>query len=144
MESNLPTKRCTACFSLTYISQCAIPASITAEEIAGLVALSRVRNVAAGVTGCLVFTGSHFAQMLEGPENQVRQLMANIEEDPRHDRIEIVDIDTRDARRCEDWALGYSGPSRFVQRVLQRSLEERNSNRARRDLSDLLTGFQMS
>lgn len=144
MESDLGVKECTAIFSVTYVSESTIPASMVGEEIAGLVALSRERNSATGLTGCLVFSGSHFAQMLEGPEKQVHRLMKSIERDPRHRRIEVVEATARNARRCGDWALGYSGPSRFVQRVIKRSLEERHSEAALRDLVDLLTGLQTS
>lgn len=115
---------------------------MAAEEITRLVALSRERNAASGLTGCLVFTGSHFAHMLEGPERQVNRLKASIEEDPRHRRIEVVETTARNVRRCGNWALGYSRPSRLVQRVIKRSLDERNSEAALRDLANLLTGPQ--
>lgn len=135
-------KVCAGTFSLTYVSQSTIPALMAADEIAGLVALSRERNVAHGVTGCLVFTGNHFAQLIEGPEHGVRRLMANIEQDPRHRCIEILESRVRNARQCTNWALGYHGPSRFVQRIIQRSLAERSSEAALGDLADLLTGLQ--
>lgn len=61
MESDLGVKECTVIFSVTYVSESTIPASMVGEEIAGLVALSRERNSATGLTGawCLPEAISH-------------------------------------------------------------------------------------
>ena len=48
------------------------------EELTDLLAVSRARNAAAGVTGLLVYKGGNFLQALEGPEDAVRATMQRI------------------------------------------------------------------
>ncbi len=48
---------------------------------------ARRRNPENGITGLLVFGSGVFFQWLEGPRDNVMQLMALIEKDPRHQSI---------------------------------------------------------
>ena len=49
------------------------------------------KNVSVGVTGMLVFNGTHFLQILEGAEASVDALIEHIRTDPRHTGFEICD-----------------------------------------------------
>ena len=49
-----------------------------------LVQLSTARNSEHGISGCLYVTDQYALQILEGEEQSVGQLLANIEKDPRH------------------------------------------------------------
>lgn len=132
----------TEIFSLLYVSQSLIAPQFIEQQIEEIVAWSRQRNAALGITGCLVFTGKSFAQLLEGSRRHVEKVMASIERDPRHEQIQILEKAALDVRRCSDWSLGYFGPSLLVQRVIQRTLDQRSSVAALRDLTDLLVQFE--
>lgn len=129
-------------YSLLYVSQCLVAPQCIEEQIEEIVARSRKRNAVLGITGCLVFTGKSFAQILEGPKSHVEEVMASIERDPRHAQIDVLEKAVLKVRRCSDWSLGYFGPSLLVQRVIQRALDHRFSEAALRDLTDLITRFQ--
>lgn len=66
-----------------YVSRCRAPAQALDE----LIDVARRNNEQRGITGALLYTGGHFAQVLEGPEDAVRRTMASIERDPRHTAV---------------------------------------------------------
>jgi hypothetical protein len=74
-------------FSLLYISRSRLQSDSAGACIQDVVATSRIRNSGLDVTGALLFTGSHFAQILEGPPSSVEELMQSIKRDPRHDSV---------------------------------------------------------
>ena len=57
------------------------------EELTRIVEASLRNNLRRGVTGMLIFSGGHFAQILEGGRDEVLQTMAAIEADPRHRQV---------------------------------------------------------
>lgn len=75
-------------FQLIYVSTARLP--LNTVELKALLAGSRVRNEAAGVTGILLYHDSQFMQVVEGREETVRGLYAKIEKDPRHFAITRV------------------------------------------------------
>lgn len=93
----------TGLFSLLYRSQATPPQSEAA--LSALVRDSQRRNRAAGVTGVLVAGGERYLQCLEGPEPAVRGLMAAIQRDPRHDRIEAMEVVPLPRRRFGGWDM---------------------------------------
>jgi len=99
---------------LLYVSRSALRLPAEAREVDAIVAWSRARNAALGVTGALVFTETHFAQYLEGPDASVALLMNSIRRDPRH--ADVATIYERPLRHhvFPTWALAYAGPSTFV------------------------------
>lgn len=56
-------------------------------EVTRILDSARRRNSAQGITGLLVFGSGIFFQWLEGPRDNVTQLMATLKTDPRHDTI---------------------------------------------------------
>ena len=69
---------------LLYSSVSELNSSNETDEIASIVKASIARNAQMGVTGALIYTGSHFIQALEGDEEQVEELMRSIVADSRH------------------------------------------------------------
>lgn len=57
---------------------------VPVKALEGMVAAANLRNAEANVTGILLFNGTHFFQLLEGPEEQVRRIYHDISQDPRH------------------------------------------------------------
>ncbi|EPS9604849.1 BLUF domain-containing protein, partial [Escherichia coli] len=57
------------------------------KKIEEMVSIANRRNMRSDVTGILLFNGSHFFQLLEGPEEQVQMIYRAICQDPRHYNI---------------------------------------------------------
>ena len=57
------------------------------------------------ITGALFFHEGTFLQVIEGEEKPLRELMARISEDPRHDEVEmLIDTDV-EKRGFSDWHM---------------------------------------
>lgn len=110
--------------SLLYVSK-ATPAADADDRVQAIVDVSIPRNAALNVTGALVFTGPYFAQVLEGPEEGVEELMVSIRRDRRHWDVDVVEIVEIPARRFPGWSLAYSGSASFVDQHLRALVEER-------------------
>jgi Sensors of blue-light using FAD len=103
---------------LIYVS--VVPADcVTAMALDDIVAVSISRNGAAGVTGALVCTGRHFAQILEGPAQAVRTIYASIEQDSRHKCVTLIDKRHLKKRSFPSWSLAYSGNATYVDRPIE-------------------------
>ena len=73
--------------------------NVSVESLEGLVADANVKNQLFGVTGILLFNGSHFFQLLEGPEEAVIKIFNHISEDCRHNNLVELMRDYAPARR---------------------------------------------
>lgn len=130
--------------SLIYISRSAIASGQESSHVDDIVAISRINNPRHGLTGALLFTGEHFAQVLEGTAASIDQLMAQVAGDVRHDQIITIARERISARRFSQWSMAYSGPSRFVAHHVTRLLNRRASpaqNRHVEWLNDLMWEF---
>lgn len=79
-------------------------------EIVEMLADSRVRNRAYGITGVLVFVDGVFLQVLEGDELDVVELMGRIERDPRHHDIRVFVREETEVRAFGSWSMAYVTP----------------------------------
>jgi hypothetical protein len=66
---------------------------------------AREQNALDGVTGLLVFNGTHFLQIIEGSESAIEDLVERLRSDPRHTGFEIRDRRKLDARSFPDWSM---------------------------------------
>ena len=64
-------------------------------------------NAGLRITGCLLFSGRCFAQVLEGDEAAVTALTQRIATDPRHTDLRLLSKTRRAEREYADWSLGY-------------------------------------
>ena len=70
-----------------------------------IVDVAKVRNKKCGITGVLFFQDGKFLQVIEGEESDLRDLMADLEKDVRHDNIDIL-VDTAvEMRGFNDWHM---------------------------------------
>lgn len=67
--------------------------------IEDMVVAANLKNRRSDVTGILLFNGRHFFQLLEGPEEQVKEIYRCICNDPRHYNIVELMCDYAPARR---------------------------------------------
>lgn len=105
---------------LIYISESQFRQSEALTRVADIVTGSLVNNVQFNLTGALFFTGTHFAQILEGLKDPLDNLMKSINKDARHTNIILVEQVPISERRFPDWSMAYYGPSNFIsQHVLE-------------------------
>ncbi len=94
-----------------------------------------VRNEQAGLTGLLLYTPSHFLQVLEGPPSAVQVTLSRIRRDPRHSDLRIIDEREIDAREFGSWSMAtrYSAakPDQLETLTLAEALELLRAARTR-------------
>jgi hypothetical protein len=76
--------------SLFYVSRSTGDAAASEAAMADIVETAHRNNPTRGLTGALIFAGSNFAQILEGPTDAVEAMMASITTDSRHHRTPPV------------------------------------------------------
>lgn len=94
-----------AVFQVFYVSRAAT--AFDDAEVQSIVQASRRHNARLDVTGCLLFSGHCFAQLLEGAQPVVSALARRIAADPRHVGVRLLSETHRDERDYADWAMGY-------------------------------------
>jgi Sensors of blue-light using FAD len=110
--------------SWTYLSRCVVPKEQQESALEDIVTLSRQKNEVLVVTGCLVFTGVHFAQIIEGQRASVAELQKSIRADKRHADVTTVYEEQIERRRFLEWSLAYAGPSLSVSRTIEETLSK--------------------
>ena len=80
-------------------------------DLALMLAESRVRNRARGITGVLILVDGVFFQILEGEKDNVLALMETIKRDPRHSGVKVYHEGETDERAFASWSMAYLSPS---------------------------------
>ena len=125
MRCPLAELRCLmSLWKISYISVAVDPADMIEAVIADICAVAQVRNAALDITGVLTFRDGRFAQVIEGPEVALRELMAGITRDPRHHSLVVIADSPLSARRYTDWRMAYRDPKDFVRDQLDIVLEQ--------------------
>ena len=88
-----------------------------AERIAWKSAIS---NAEAEITGALLYTGSHFAQVLEGAPQAVEALLAKLRDDPAHIGLKILRCEPTGHRRFDGWSMAFPGSTAFLSSYVER------------------------
>lgn len=124
--------------SLVYISRSALAVHGDADAVDEIIRLSEIRNGPLRVTGRLIYTELHFAQLLEGPACAIAELMRSIRRDERHRDVTVVSEQRIVARKCKDWAMSYSGPSPYLDRHLKPLISPATAEEGRLSLVERL------
>lgn len=90
-------------YRLVYISDSSRPMS--PSEIGTLVKRCRLKNEARGISGLLLYGGSHFMQVLEGDSLRVSVLFDRISADPRHTNVQRLIFKPAQSRMFGGWGL---------------------------------------
>ncbi len=94
---------------LIYLSK--VENHVRYEDAESIAEVSARNNAKVGVTGLLVYTPSHFLQVLEGEEGVVREIYERVKEDERHSRVKTL-FDGRVAEaEFGKWAMKVKMPS---------------------------------
>jgi hypothetical protein len=109
---------------LAYVSYPA--ADLAPKEVSRIIQVSRVNNAARGMTGVLVYTGTDFAQLIEGRHESVEALWRKLRADPRHrDVVPFIDEPT-ERPWFETWRMGYLYDDTLSERIAEwRTLKAR-------------------
>ena len=86
--------------------------------IDAIVTQAAASNAEIGVTGALIYSGTRFAQILEGPFDGLEALFERIRCDDRHRFEAEIGCEAIAHREFRSWSLCYAGPSLFVARTL--------------------------
>jgi hypothetical protein len=96
---------------LVYFSVNRLPREPAAakEQIRLILEASRRNNVTVNVTGALMFSNGHFAQVLEGPQESVEATFERIQHDERHGSVTILQFCPIEQRTFANWSMAYLG-----------------------------------
>lgn len=118
---------------LTYLSTPFRP--MNNEDLMDILTAARLNNASIGVTGMLLYTGTDFIQVLEGEEQIVEDLVAQIRKDPRHKNFRIIERKKIAQREYAEWTMRFKklvendvrdvpGLNNFFETDLSGSLDE--------------------
>jgi hypothetical protein len=88
---------------ITYISTARLP--VAESLLADIERVALRNNAVAGLSGLLLFDGVRFLQVLEGPNDAIEPVLANIQADPRHFGMVVLRDSTVEARGFPGWAM---------------------------------------
>lgn len=100
--------------TVTYVSRSQIFDGDIDAEIASIVRTSTDHNADWNITGALLFSGSHFLQVLEGTHDQLAWLLSRLADDPRHSDLVVIARQEIAERRFPDWSMLYCGQAGFA------------------------------
>lgn len=89
--------------SLTYTSLARL--DLTAADLEAIHRTAREFNALDGVSGLLVFNGTHFLQIVEGSESAIDDLLDRLRRDQRHSGLEVRDRRAIGERSFPDWSM---------------------------------------
>lgn len=120
-----------------------VPATEANEELAKIVSLSTSYNASADISGALIYTGQHFAQVLEGRLAVLDTLMLRIK-DVRHAEVRVLRREPLSVRRFSSWSLAYAGIASYSARFVEQYFKDEAGERREVDpltLRELLREF---
>lgn len=96
---------------LVYFSANRLPAEpgVAMEQIRLILEKSRRNNAVANITGALMFSNGHFAQVLEGPQASVEATFERIQQDNRHGNVTVLQVRAIEKRSFANWSMAYLG-----------------------------------
>ena len=89
--------------SVTYTSLARL--DLQSSDLEDIHRLAREQNALDGITGLLMFNGTHFLQIIEGSEAAIGDLVERLRKDPRHTGFEIRDQRKVAVRSFPDWSM---------------------------------------
>ena len=89
----------------------------TQKELVELLKVAREKNMAADVTGMLLYHAGCFLQVLEGPDENVDAIYAKVQTDPRHTNLLLLVRETIEERAFEHWSMGFVDTTRIAEHM---------------------------
>ncbi len=82
--------------------------ALTPAAVQHIVDRARANNTRLHLSGLLVFDSHSFLQVLEGHRAPLSELFGRLAADPRHRRIELLEVTPVDERRFAHWSMGFA------------------------------------
>lgn len=101
-----------------FVSVARFAAENAEAAVERIAAQARRSNATRGVTGGLVYTGRHFAVLLEGTPETLDGLLARIGDDNRHDRVTVLARGPIAHRQFHGLHMAYSGHASYLDRQI--------------------------
>lgn len=79
-------------------------------DISSILLVSHAKNQRLGITGILLFDGTHFLQTIEGPKAETSSVFVEILEDCRHFDVVPFGISEIRERMFPEWTMKLIGP----------------------------------
>jgi len=89
--------------SLTYTSLARL--DLRSSDLENIHRSARELNALDGITGLLVFNGTHFLQIVEGSHDAIEDLLGRLRRDPRHTGLEVRDERKVRSRSFPVWSM---------------------------------------
>ena len=118
-------------WTISYVSRATSPDDMTEANLSALCRSAQKYNAKAQITGILTFHNGAFAQILEGSEPALRELLSRITEDTRHYDLRVSADGPIDQRCYADWSMEYLVPSIFVNKQIEGFLQQTKAARER-------------
>ncbi|KXX71874.1 BLUF domain-containing protein [Flammeovirga sp. SJP92] len=80
---------------------------IEVESLRDIQTIAKRENLAHGITGYLTYKKETFIQYIEGPEEDIKQLITNLHNDKRHNIIKSIHFPPKKERVFKDWSMRY-------------------------------------
>lgn len=127
--------------SLVYVSRSSLALNGDNDAVDEIVSIANSHNRTLRMSGALIYTELHFAQLLEGPACAIDELMRSIRRDERHCDVTVVAEQKISTRKFKDWAMAYSGPSPYLDRYIKRLISPATAEEERLPLVEHLITF---
>jgi hypothetical protein len=75
------------------------------QQLIDIHSAARDLNGLDGISGLLLFNGTHFLQWIEGPQGAIDELVERLRRDPRHCAFEIRHEGWTEGRLFGDWSM---------------------------------------
>ena len=89
--------------TLTYTSLAAL--DLTADDLEAIHRSALEHNAMDGITGLLIFNGTHFLQIVEGVPSAIDELLERLRRDRRHTGLEVRDDRMVSERSFGEWSM---------------------------------------
>ncbi len=88
------------------------------------------KNKRNGITGVLFYDNRIFGKIIEGYPQNVELIWKDINSDPRHTDVQVLDINTLQKRRFSNWSMKFYGSDEISQYVpeLKMGLRDAHDN----------------
>jgi hypothetical protein len=86
------------------------------------------KNKRNGITGVLFYDNRIFGQIIEGYPQHIEIIWKAISADPRHSKVQVLDINSLQKRRFSNWSMKFYGSDEISQYVPELKMGLRDTN----------------
>lgn len=103
-----------------YVSRSTLAPGGLEGAIQDIVKTAEKLNAERAITGVLIMSRGYFCQLIEGPSASIEALVHELNRDPRHEDLRVLEDGYRDSRWIGGWAMAYAGAPVFLGSILER------------------------